>query len=74
MDYWWGSGGGILTKSSQDDKDGGADFCWNSATKLWETVDAGERVDIGYSGPHFTWSNSQERKTLVQERLDRFWC
>ena len=28
-------------------------------------------VDLGYSGPTFTWSNRQGNDTLVRVRLDR---
>ncbi|CAN1305173.1 hypothetical protein LINPERPRIM_LOCUS26436 [Linum perenne] len=29
-------------------------------------------IDIGFSGPEFTWSNRQCPLTLIDERLDRF--
>ena len=36
-------------------------------------------VDLGFSGPRFTWSNHRGVRSLIQERLDRFfvnpdWC
>ena len=36
-------------------------------------------MDIGFSGPHFTWTNRREVQALIQERIDRFfanpsWC
>ncbi|XP_075665722.1 uncharacterized protein LOC142635458 [Castanea sativa] len=36
-------------------------------------------VDLGFSGPRFTWSNRRGFWNLIQERLDRFfgnpeWC
>lgn len=36
-------------------------------------------VDMGFSGPRYTWSNSREVSRLILERLDRFfvnpgWC
>ena len=27
-------------------------------------------IDLGYSGPHFTWTNFQECPNLIQARLD----
>ncbi|CAN1282632.1 hypothetical protein LINPERPRIM_LOCUS18124 [Linum perenne] len=29
-------------------------------------------IDIGYTGPEFTWSNLHQDHTLIDERLDRF--
>lgn len=36
-------------------------------------------IDIGFSGPRFTWTNKRKLQALIQERIDRFfvnasWC
>lgn len=36
-------------------------------------------IDLGFSGPRFTWTNGRELSALIQERIDRFfvnpnWC
>ena len=36
-------------------------------------------IDMGFTGPQFTWTNKCNINTLVQERIDRFfanpsWC
>ena len=36
-------------------------------------------IDLGFSGPRFTWTNKRELNALIQERIDRFfmnpeWC
>ena len=36
-------------------------------------------IDIGFSGPWFTWIDKKEVQALIQERIDRFfvnsqWC
>jgi len=36
-------------------------------------------MDIGFMGPHFTWTNRREIQALIQERIDRYfvnssWC
>lgn len=33
-----------------------------------------EFVDVGFSGPRFTWSNKREGQTRISERLDRACC
>ncbi|CAN1338922.1 hypothetical protein LINPERPRIM_LOCUS38278 [Linum perenne] len=29
-------------------------------------------IDIGFTGPEFTWSNRQSPPSLIDERIDRF--
>ena len=29
-------------------------------------------IDIGFSGPRFTWIDKKEVQALIQERIDRF--
>ena len=36
-------------------------------------------INIGFAGPHFTWTNRREVQALIQERIDRYfvnpsWC
>lgn len=45
------------------------------ALSFKECLDACNMIDIGFSGPQFTWTNIRE----IQERIDRFfvnsqWC
>ena len=30
-------------------------------------------IDLGFSGPKFTWTNRRELSDLIQQRLDRVW-
>ncbi|KAK9986443.1 hypothetical protein SO802_031394, partial [Lithocarpus litseifolius] len=44
-----------------------------------ECLDKCNVVDMGFSGPRFTWSNRRDVNNLIQERIDRFfvnpsWC
>ena len=44
-----------------------------------EFLDNCGMIDIGFFGPHFTWTNKREIQALIQERIDGFfvnasWC
>ena len=44
-----------------------------------ECLDYCNMIDLGFSGPRFTWTNKREVGALIQERIDRFfvnpsWC
>ena len=30
-------------------------------------------IDLGFSGPKYTWTNGQDISTLIMQRLDRAW-
>lgn len=44
------------------------------ATKLRQTIDNCKLIDIGFQGPQLTWSNGQEGKAKIRERIDMAWC
>lgn len=57
------------------DKFGGRGVSVYRALSFKECLDACNMIDIGFSGPRFTWTNIRE----IQERIDRFfvnsqWC
>ena len=59
----------------EGDKFGGI----NRSLLLKECLDKCNMIDIGFSGPRFTWTNKREVQALIQERIDRFfvnpsWC
>ena len=44
-----------------------------------DCLDKCNMVDLGFSGPRYTWTNRRELNNLIQERIDRFfmnpsWC
>ena len=44
-----------------------------------DCLDKCNMVDLGFSGPRYTWTNRRETNNLIQERIDRFfmnpsWC
>ncbi|XP_075658740.1 uncharacterized protein LOC142628551 [Castanea sativa] len=64
---------------ADDEKYGGRVVNANRALLFKDCLDARNMVDLGFSGPRFTWSNRRGFRNLIQERLDRFfgnpkWC
>ena len=62
-----------------EDKFGGRAMSVNRSLLFKEYLDNCGMIDIGFSGPRFTWTNKREVQALIQERIDRFfvnasWC
>jgi len=67
----WVIAGDFNEPLSGDDKFGGRVV--NSRSLLFkECLDKCNMVDLGFSGPRFTWTNRREVQNLIQERIDRF--
>ena len=51
----------------------------NRSLAFKDCLDFCNMVDMGFSGPRYTWSNKRELNNLILERIDRFfmnldWC
>ena len=62
-----------------EDKFGGRPVSVNRSLMLKDCLDKCNMIDLGFSGPRFTWTNRREIQGLIQERIDRFfvnpsWC
>nr|XP_023892655.1 uncharacterized protein LOC112004654 [Quercus suber] len=62
-----------------EDKFGGRPVSINRSLMFKECLDNCNMVDMGFSGPKYTWTNRREIHSLIQERIDRFfmnpsWC
>ena len=62
-----------------DDKFGGRSVSVNRSLLFKECLDRCNMMDIGFAGPHFTWTNRREVQSLIQKRIDRYfanpsWC
>ena len=62
-----------------DDKFGGRPISINRSMMFKDCLDKCNMVDMGFSGPRYTWTNRREIHSLIQERIDRFfmnpsWC
>ena len=61
------------------DKFGGRPVSINRSLLFKDCLDKCNMVDMGFSGPRYTWTNRREISSLIQERIDRFfmnpsWC
>ena len=58
----------------EEEKSGGNLVCLKRVKAIKECRDACHVMDLGFSGPKFTWSNKRETGDLIQCRLDRCWA
>ena len=75
----WVIAGDFNEPLSGDDKFGGRVVSSNRSLLFKECLDNCNVVDLGFSGPRFTWTNRRKVQNLIQERIDRFfvnpeWC
>ncbi|GMP46214.1 hypothetical protein CsSME_00014459 [Camellia sinensis var. sinensis] len=55
------------------DKFRGKPINLSRALKLKDCMDHCGMLDLGFSGPKFTWTNLRNTRALIRERLDRAW-
>ena len=75
----WIIAGDFNEPLAEDDKFGGRSVSINKSLMFKECLDKCNMVDMGFSGPRYTWTNRKEINSLIQERIDRFfmnlsWC
>ena len=63
----------------QEDKFGGRGVSVSRSLAFKDCLDNCSMVDMGFSGPRFTWTNKRDVSNLIFERIDRFfmnpdWC
>ena len=56
---------------NSEDKFGGRSINLNRALDFKECLDTCSLLDLGFSGPKFTWSNLRQVPDLILERIDR---
>ena len=70
-DMSWVLAGDFNEPFSDEDKFGGRAVSVNRSLLFKECLDKCNMIDIGFSGPQFTWTNRREFQALIQERIDR---
>lgn len=58
----------------QEDKQGGRAIIPSQTWAMWEAVDSRGLINMGFSGPRYTWSNNRGGRAKIKERLDRALC
>ncbi|XP_075636620.1 uncharacterized protein LOC142608841 [Castanea sativa] len=75
----WVIAGDFNEPLSSADKFGGRVVNSSRSLLFKECLEKCNMVDLGFSGPRFTWTNRREVQNLIKERIDRFfvnpnWC
>lgn len=63
----------------EEDKYGGRGVHVNRSLAFKDYLDSCNMVDMGFSGPRYTWTNKRDLNNLILERIDSFfmnpdWC
>lgn len=75
----WVMAGEFNESPIDSDKLGGRPVSILRSLEFKDCLDKCFMVDLGFSGPRFTWNNKRDVGVLIQERIDRFfvnpgWC
>ena len=68
----WMLAGNFNEPFMEGDKFGGRAISVSKSLLFKECLDKCSMIDIGFSGPCFTWTNKRNVQALIQERIDRF--
>lgn len=74
VNWLWVIIGDVNQPLEEKDKRGGRVINRNLASKLRQTVDMYNLMDMRFQGPQFMWSNGREGKAKIRERIDKAWC
>ncbi|XP_023883670.1 uncharacterized protein LOC111995958 [Quercus suber] len=75
----WVIAGDFTEPLLNEDKFGGRPVNLSRSLLFKDCLDNCNMVDMGFSGPRYTWTNKREINNLIQERIDRIfmnpsWC
>ena len=70
----WVVAGDFNEPLTEKDKFRGRAVTVNRSLLFKECLDKCNMIDIGFSGPRFTWTNRREIQALIQERINPSWC
>ncbi|KAI5666121.1 hypothetical protein M9H77_15974 [Catharanthus roseus] len=57
-----------------NEKAGGADNRRREATTFWYDLRDCDMLDLGFSGPGFSWKSSRDGEEAILERIDKSLC
>ena len=66
----WVIAGDFNKPLNSNDKFGGREISITRSLLFKECLDKCNMIDLGFSGPRFTWTNRREVDALIQERVD----
>ena len=72
IDMPWVIAGDFNKPLLDSDKYEGRTININNSLLFKECLDMCNMIDLGFSGPRFTWTNKSDISSLIQERIDRF--
>ena len=72
-DLPWALMGDFNEVLATKEKYGGNPICQRRVNAIKECMDDCRMMDLGFTGPIFTWTNKRELNNLIQCRLDRCW-
>ena len=72
IDMPWVIAGDFNKPLLDSDKYEGRAININNSLLFKECLDRCNMIDLGFSGPRFTWTNKSDISSLIQERIDRF--
>ncbi|XP_030942467.1 uncharacterized protein LOC115967498 [Quercus lobata] len=72
-DLPWALMGDFNEVLSANEKYGGNPICQRRVRAIRECMNDCSMMDLGFTGPKYTWTNKRELGNLIQCRLDRCW-
>ncbi|KAL4638398.1 hypothetical protein ACB092_03G143700 [Castanea dentata] len=73
-DLPWALMGDFNEVLTEEEKSGGNHISQRRVRAIQECMDTCYMIDLGFSGPKFTWTNKRGLDDLIQCRLDRCWA
>ena len=73
-DLPWALMGEFNEVIAEGEKAGGNPICQRRVRAIMDCMNECHMMDLGFSGPKFTWTNKREVGGLIQCRLDRVWA
>ena len=73
-DLPWALMGDFNEVLTEEEKAGGNPICQRRVRAILDCMNECQMLDLGFSGPKFTWTNKRDLGGLIQCRLDRVWA